>query len=75
MFAVTGITGQVGGAVAKELLVAGRPVRAIVRDATCGAPWRDRGCDVAIVPDASDGAALGAALEGAKGVFLMNPPN
>lgn len=75
MFVVTGITGQVGGAVAEQLLATGQPVRAVVRDAQRGAAWAVRGCDVAVVPDASDAAALGAALEGAKGVFLMNPPN
>jgi hypothetical protein len=32
MFAVTGITGNVGGAVANSLLAAGRKVRAVVRD-------------------------------------------
>ena len=32
MFAVTGITGQVGGHVARTLMTAGRQVRAIVRD-------------------------------------------
>jgi uncharacterized protein YbjT (DUF2867 family) len=32
MYAVTGITGKVGGAVASALLDAGQSVRAIVRD-------------------------------------------
>ncbi|NEK55948.1 NmrA family NAD(P)-binding protein, partial [Rhizobium leguminosarum] len=32
MFAITGITGKVGGAVARQLLAAGQPVRAVVRD-------------------------------------------
>ena len=32
MFAITGITGNVGGEVARNLLAAGRPVRAVVRD-------------------------------------------
>jgi uncharacterized protein YbjT (DUF2867 family) len=75
MFAVTGITGQVGGAVAEHLLATGQPVRAIVRDETRGAPWKERGCEIAIVPDASDSAALAAAIKGTDGVFLMNPPN
>lgn len=75
MFAITGITGQVGGAVAERLLAAGQQVRAIVRDARRGEPWRERGCDVAIVPDASDADALAAAIEGTRGVFLMQPPN
>jgi uncharacterized protein YbjT (DUF2867 family) len=32
MFAVTGITGQVGGVVARVLLAAGLDVRGVVRD-------------------------------------------
>ena len=32
MFAVTGLTGQVGGAVARTLLDEGRKVRAVVRE-------------------------------------------
>ena len=32
MFVITGITGNVGGEVARNLLAAGRPVRALVRD-------------------------------------------
>lgn len=73
MFAVTGITGQVGGAVARSLLAAGRPVRAVVRDAKKGQAWADLGCEVAVA-DFGDGAALTAAFQGAEGVFLMAPP-
>jgi len=36
MYAVTGITGKVGGAVARTLLSAGQQVRAVVRDAKKG---------------------------------------
>jgi uncharacterized protein YbjT (DUF2867 family) len=32
MYAITGITGKVGGALARELLATGQPVRAVVRD-------------------------------------------
>src|SRR6266403_2942219 len=32
MYAITGITGQIGGAVGRTLLAAGQPVRAVVRD-------------------------------------------
>ena len=39
MFAITGITGNVGGEVARNLLAAKRPVRAVVRDARKGAEW------------------------------------
>ena len=36
MFAITGVTGKVGGAVARSLLAQGHNVRAIVRDAEKG---------------------------------------
>ena len=48
MYAVTGITGKVGGTVAQTLLAAGKKVRAVVRDEAKGRPWADKGCEVAI---------------------------
>ena len=42
MFAVTGITGQVGGAVARALIAAGKNVRAVVRDGDKGADGRGK---------------------------------
>ena len=42
MYAVTGITGQVGGAVARTLMAQGENVRAIARDASKAAPWVER---------------------------------
>jgi uncharacterized protein YbjT (DUF2867 family) len=36
MYAVTGITGKVGGKVAQTLLAAGKKVRAVVRDEAKG---------------------------------------
>jgi uncharacterized protein YbjT (DUF2867 family) len=48
MYAVTGITGQVGGAVARTLMAQGESVRAVARDASKAAPWVERGCDLAI---------------------------
>ena len=48
MFAVTGITGQVGGSVASKLLAEGLPVRAVVRNAKKGAVWEARGCELAL---------------------------
>ena len=74
MFAVMGVTGNVGGEVARTLLAAGKSVRAIVRDARKGAAWAEQGCDVAIA-DIGDAASLAAAFQGAEGVFLMVPPN
>jgi NAD(P)H dehydrogenase (quinone) len=73
MFAITGITGNVGGELARTLLAARRPVRAVVRDARKGAEWAGYGCEVAI-GDIEDVAALTAAFEGAEGVFVMVPP-
>jgi uncharacterized protein YbjT (DUF2867 family) len=47
MFAITGITGNVGGELARTLLAAKQPVRAVVRDLSKGSAWAERGCDLA----------------------------
>lgn len=72
MYAITGITGQVGGALARALLKADQPVRAVVRDAQKGQTWRALGCEVAVA-NMDDAAALTAAFEGAEGVFILPP--
>jgi NAD(P)H dehydrogenase (quinone) len=72
MYAITGITGKVGGALAEALLAAGRPVRAVVRDAAKGAAWAARGCEVAVA-EMEDAAALAAAFSGAEAVFILPP--
>lgn len=72
MFAVMGITGQVGGAVARNLLSAGAEVRAVVRDAARAKPWAERGCSLALA-DIHDPAALTAAFAGTEGAFVMLP--
>jgi NAD(P)H dehydrogenase (quinone) len=74
MFAITGITGNVGSEVARNLLAANQPVRAVVRDLRKGQAWADCGCEMAEA-DINDAAALGAAFKGADGVFVMVPPN
>jgi uncharacterized protein YbjT (DUF2867 family) len=74
MYAITGITGKVGSIVARRLLQAGQPVRAVVRDAARGAPWAALGCEVAVAP-LEDATALAQAFAGTAGVFLMTPPN
>ena len=74
MYAITGITGQVGGATARALLAAGQSVRAIVRSADKGKAWAERGCEI-VVAEATDAEALTKAFAGADGVFLMTPPN
>jgi nucleoside-diphosphate-sugar epimerase len=47
MYTVSGVTGQVGGAVARNLLAANRPVRAVLRDPKRADAWARRGCEVA----------------------------
>ena len=72
MYAITGITGKVGGALAQALLAAGQPVRAIVRDDAKGVAWAAKGCEVAIA-DMADAAALTSAFRGAEAVFILPP--
>jgi NAD(P)H dehydrogenase (quinone) len=74
MFAVFGVTGKVGGAVARSLLAQGHKVRAVVRSAEKGRPWSDLGCDVAIA-SVADAASLTRAFHDTEGVFLMTPPD
>ena len=74
MFAITGITGNVGGEVARNLLAAGRPVRAVVRDVRKGEAWAKRGCDL-VGANINEAAALTAAFKGSEGVFVLVPPN
>jgi NAD(P)H dehydrogenase (quinone) len=74
MFAITGITGNVGGEAARALLAAKQPVRAVVRDARKGDEWRRQGCEVAIA-NIEDSAALAEAFKGVDAVFVMVPPN
>lgn len=73
MFAITGVTGQVGGVVARALLAAGENVRAVVRDPAKGAAWAKQGCEVALA-NMNDAAALTRAFGGADAVFVLLPP-
>jgi NAD(P)H dehydrogenase (quinone) len=72
MYAITGITGKVGGAMARALLAAGEPVRAIVRNASKGEDWAALGCEVARAK-MEDAAALAKAFTGATAVFILPP--
>jgi NAD(P)H dehydrogenase (quinone) len=73
MYAVSGITGQVGGAVARALLAAKQPVRAVLRNSQAAAAWASQGCEVALA-DVNDAEALSTAFAGTDGVFAMLPP-
>ena len=74
MYAIMGITGQIGSAIGRILLAAKQPVRAVVRDAGKGQIWADRGCEIALA-NIEDTASLTAAFRGAEGVFVLVPPN
>src|ERR1700710_975436 len=73
MFAIMGITGQIGGVLARTLLAAGQPVRAITRDAAKGRAWADRGCELTLA-SIENVAALTSAFSGADGGFVLVPP-
>ena len=74
MYAVTGITGQVGGVTGRALINTGLSVRAVVRDAAKGAAWKKCGCEVALA-DMNDASSLTAAFMGTSGVFVLIPSN
>ena len=74
MFAVTGITGQVGSSVARNLLGGGESVRAVVRNTAKAVAWAQQGCDV-FQADMNDVDALSQAFFGVEGVFVLLPPN
>ena len=73
MFAITAITGRVGGVLAETLLASGHKVRAVIRDEAKGAPWLAKGCEVAVA-DLSAPGPLAAALSGVEGAFILLPP-
>jgi uncharacterized protein YbjT (DUF2867 family) len=74
MYAITGITGQVGSVVARTLLAGGKNIRAVVRDSAKGKTWARQGCEVALAA-MDDPDALRAAFAGTDGVFVLLPPN
>lgn len=72
MYAITGITGKVGGEVARHLLANGQSVRAVLRDRAKAADWAAKGCDVAIA-EMGNAEQLAAAFSGTEGVFILPP--
>jgi uncharacterized protein YbjT (DUF2867 family) len=72
MYAITGITGKVGGEVARHLLANGQSVRAVLRDRAKAADWAAKGCDIAIA-DMGNAEQLAAAFSGVEGVFILPP--
>jgi NAD(P)H dehydrogenase (quinone) len=74
MYVITGITGKVGGELARNLLAAGQPVRAVVRDPKKGEAWAALGCQIALA-EMEDTSALTKAFMGAEAVFILPPPD
>ena len=72
MYAITGVTGHVGGATARALLATGAPIRAVARDADRARAAIGRDVDVAAA-DFTDRTALAAAFAGCRGAFVMLP--
>jgi uncharacterized protein YbjT (DUF2867 family) len=73
-YVIAGVSGNTGSVAASTLLDGGASVRVIVRDAAKGAAWQARGAEVAVA-DLGDADALAGALRGAKGAYLLVPPN
>ena len=74
MFTVMGITGKVGGAIAANLLAAGKKVRGVVRNPGKAKDWASRGVEL-VQSLYDDAAGLETAFAGAEGIFAMIPPD
>ena len=73
---VFGATGRQGGSVAKALMKAGWPVRALVRNSTGAASLELQAAGIELVEGSFDDmAAIRAAMTGAYGVFSVLPAN
>ncbi len=74
VYVIAGVSGHTGKVAAETLLAAGQKVRVIVRDAKKGEPWKAKGAEVAVA-DLGNADELAKALLGAKGAYLLLPPN
>jgi NAD(P)H dehydrogenase (quinone) len=72
MYAITGITGHVGGVIGNLLLEKKVPVRAVVRSVEKGKAWKLKGAEPAIA-ELYDEGSLQRAFTGCDGVFVMTP--
>ena len=73
MFVITGISGQVGAAVATHLLKEDAEIRAVVRNPAKAEIWKERGCEL-VTADLTDTVTLTVAFKGAEAVFIVIPP-
>lgn len=74
MFAILGVTGNTGSAVARTLLENGRKIRVLVRDESKAAPWRERGAEV-VLGSLGDQRRVESALRDVEGAYLLLPPD
>jgi uncharacterized protein YbjT (DUF2867 family) len=74
MFVITGATGNTGSVVARKLLEAGQEVRLLVRDPARAADLAARGAEV-VRGDLWEPGTLARALDGARGLYLLSPPD
>lgn len=72
MYFVSGATGKTGGAVVRQLLAAGKPVRTVTRSSERAAPLTASGVEV-VVGDGADPTLLARALEGVEKVVVIYP--
>ena len=72
MYAITGVTGKVGGEIARNLITDGRSVRAVLRDKAKAADWAAKGCEIAIA-EMENAEQLARAFSGVEGVFILPP--
>lgn len=73
MHVVFGANGRAGGETARALIARGEAVRLVLRRPEQAARWQGTGAEVAIAT-LEDASAIAAALDGASGAFLLNPP-
>jgi uncharacterized protein YbjT (DUF2867 family) len=74
MYVVFGANGNTGNVAASALLDRGEKVRVVARDAKKVADLAARGAEV-VAADVLDARSVAAALDGAKGAYLLVPPD
>jgi uncharacterized protein YbjT (DUF2867 family) len=74
MYVITGATGHIGSVISKRLLEQGKKVRVVARSTERLGSLASLGAEP-FAADISDKQAIGSALKGAEGAFLMLPPD
>ncbi len=74
MYVVIGATGNTGSVAAEKLLARGEKVRVVGRDARRLERFTQKGAE-AVIADVTDAGALTKAFSGAKGAYVVIPPN